>query len=120
VGAVVLGSEEADHHPDQEDTDAGDTAEDGLLRGVVRADREALFAADAVLLVRGQLRQAEERGEIRLLALEALLEGGVRGVHQPAAAHLHPKNEPLSKLRDGQLIHLKKNRTGGVARERVC
>jgi len=40
VGAVVLDSEEeADRHPDQEDSDAGDTGEDGLPQEAVGADR---------------------------------------------------------------------------------
>jgi len=89
VGVVVLeGSGEADHHLEQEDTgDGEDTEEDGLLPEVVGADRGALFDVDAVL--RDQLRR--ERGGIRLH--EALLEGGVRGLRQAAAAHLHPKSE---------------------------
>jgi len=97
VDAVVSGADEADHPlvVGQEDTDGEDTEEDGLLLEAVGAgaDRGALFAVDAVLLVPGQPRRAEERGGTRPLAHEAPPEGGVRGARQTAAAHLHPKNE---------------------------
>jgi len=96
-GVVVGGSEEADHP--QEDSDVvgmeegGDghplnAAEAGTgVRGIgtgvgreAKANREALRAADAVLLARGPLRPMEEGG-------------GIPETRRTAAARLPPKNE---------------------------